>query len=269
MNFVHPIPPGIRFISLLLGMLLLLSPPHAAGADNVVPLRPCPAEQAAAFLSIPYRADGALDENGRYTLFAAPEKIFDTPGLNCSGLVVAAAREVLHRPLPLTNLLRDRNGDSGPDAPLRQDWDFGFDLLLNITEGLDRSVLSPEGRSDIPATANGSNLRGFPLDNADAWKNLLPLLRTDHIYLLSFSRERRSGLLHHHVALLLADPHGQVWFQQATKKSGVARTDLATQGGIERFLTQQRKWPGTDAHVLIIEAAPASPRDARPVENSL
>ncbi len=37
-------------------------------------------------LGIPYRDDGALDARGYFTTFADPERILDTPGLNCSGL---------------------------------------------------------------------------------------------------------------------------------------------------------------------------------------
>ncbi|MGE4291322.1 MAG: hypothetical protein AB7E32_03835 [Desulfovibrio sp.] len=215
-----------------------------------------PAEEAATLLGLPYHADGVLDDQDRWTYFARPEEVQETPGLNCSGLVVTAARKALSRSLPLGAMLRDRNRDSGPDAPGGQDWDFGFDLVLNVSQGLRRHELTPEGRSDVPENADGAGLRGFALENTEAWKKILPLLRPECPCLLSFSRVRRGRLLHHHVGLLLADASGHVWFEQATRKNGVSRMDLAAPGGIERFLTQQRLWPGTDAHVLIIEVEP-------------
>jgi hypothetical protein len=221
-----------------------------------------PSDAAAAFLGLPYRTDGALDELGRWTYFARPEIVLDSPGLNCSGFVVAAARKALRRPLPLAAMLRDRNHDSGPGAPGGKDWDFGFDLVLNVSEGLARKVLLPEGRIDLPKDADGRNLRGVALDDAAAWEKILALLRPDRPCLLSFSHLRKGRLLHHHVGLLLADTEGHAWFEQSLRKGGVQRMDLAAPGGIARFLAQQAKWPGTDGHVLLIEVAPEAP-DAR------
>ena len=55
--------------------------------------------------------DGAIDDQGRFTLFARPEQEFKSPGLNCSGLVTGISRAILGRRLPLSEIQADRLGD--------------------------------------------------------------------------------------------------------------------------------------------------------------
>ena len=56
-----------------------------------------PIDIANTHLGIPYRDDGALDDKGHFTTFAHPEEILDTPGLNCSGLVVSVCRYLFNK----------------------------------------------------------------------------------------------------------------------------------------------------------------------------
>ena len=121
----------IWFISILLAVAFLASP--AFGADL--------AAKADQLLGIPYRPDGVRDESGRWTLFEHPEQSFATPGLNCSGLDYALMRLVAPVTTTIRQAARDRQGDSGPGASMGQDWDFGFDLILNLSEGLPRRWL--------------------------------------------------------------------------------------------------------------------------------
>lgn len=189
----------------------------------------------ASFLGIPYRDDGAIDEFGRYTLFAEPDRIFDSPGLNCSGLTLAAARFLLNKNISLAEAKRDRLGDSGPDSPHGQDWDFGWDLIMNISEGFARTMLLPGGKSLDPATATGFAPRGYDLHNNETWAELPGRLRRGCLYLVSMNVEGRRkgyGLVHYHVGFIHVDKAGKAWFYQTTGKGKTAnRRDLKSEAG--------------------------------------
>ena len=103
----------------------------------------------APLLGQPFRVDGAQDEEGRWVTFNRPDKISSAPGFNCSGFTVAAARLLLARPFSLAEATRDRRGDSGPGSPLGPDWDFGLDLIFNLSEG--RAVRTLPEFLDSPA----------------------------------------------------------------------------------------------------------------------
>lgn len=208
----------------LLVALGALAVPLARAADPVSALAP--------LRGVPYRDDGVTDPAGRYTLFANPAATFATPGLNCSGFVVTASRKLLARALPLAAMVRDRKGDSGQNSPRGQDWDFGYDLLLNITEELPRQVLLPDGSTPDPDTADPVRLRGFPLHDAAAWTAVLPRIRPGKLVLAAFSKKRNGRLLFYHVGLLFADGAGHTWLYHATPGTGVHRLDLASPAGL-------------------------------------
>jgi cell wall-associated NlpC family hydrolase len=212
-----------------------------------------------ALIGLPYRADGALDSSGRYTLFEKPTLFFDTPGLNCSGFVLAAARILLGVNVTLDQAARDRAGNSGPQSPLGEDWDYGYDLIGNITEGWQRFVLLPDamlGPTPDPLdTADGRSLRGFALHDEAAWDKVLAKLKPGWIYFASWSRQakRPEGrrLLHYHVSLLLKDQSGRVWMHQSTPKAGVHSLELSSKSGRQRL--RNGYLPGDEeAQILIV-----------------
>ncbi len=207
-------------------------------------------------LSLPYRADGVIDENGRNTLFASPEKTFKTPGLNCSGFVLSASRGLLQKNITLDQAKTDRQGDSGPQSPLGQDWDYGLDLILNISQGFPRRVLAPAGPIPLPDRPDGRTERGFPLDDAASWEAVLPRMQAGRIYLATISKPaKRKGyvLMHYHVALIVPDREGRVWWYHSTPKTGVHRMDLRSAKGMSQF---RREFAGAvpgQKRVLLLE----------------
>jgi hypothetical protein len=189
-------------------------------------------------LGIPYRPDGVRDESGRYSLFAHPEQTFDTPGLNCSGLDYTLLRMLSPLTLSTRQAARDRLGDSGPGAPLGQDWDFGFNLILNLSDSLPRRWLLPEPGT-VSGRESGLATRGFPVADLSAWKRALEQMGPDDVLLASFSQAGRSKgytLQHYHVAVVLPDASGGRWLYQALPRSGVTKTDLADPAGMRRIL---------------------------------
>lgn len=191
-----------------------------------------PAPALSSLLGAPYRDDGVDDPTGRHTLFADPTATFPTPGYNCSGFVTTAARGLLARPLPLPEAKRDRKGDSGPQSPQGQDWDFGYDLILNITEGLPRRVLAPKAPSRDPASLDAARFRGFPLHDTAAWAEALAALRPGEMAFAALSKEKDGRLLYYHVGLLVPGGQGRMFFYHATPGHGVHRLELSSPAGM-------------------------------------
>ena len=218
----------VHRILLLVPVLLLLSLspapaiPLPAGLKNAPGPGDPPGDVLRAFTGIPYRADGVIDEEGRYVLFVRQGFRQKTPGLNCSGYVLAAARFLFRRNITLAEAGRDRLGDSGPDSPHGQDWDLGWDLILNLSEGLPRVFLLP-GYKVLPVEeATPFAPRGFDLHAPGTWPELFSRLRPGHVCLLSFNREtaRKNQLRHYHVAVLSVDETKDVWLHQTTGAAG-------------------------------------------------
>lgn len=202
-------------------------------------------------LGIPYRPDGVRDEAGRWTLFEHPEQTFPTPGLNCSGLDYCLMRMIAPSGLPVRQAGRDRLGDSGPASAMGQDWDFGYDLILNLSEGLPRRWLLPEPRQ-VAIQDSGRTALGFPVADQTAWKKALTQIGPDQACLVSFSQTgRRKGytLQHYHVGVILPDGSGGRWLYQALPKSGVTKLNLADPAGMARF---QSMFSGGDKRVLLL-----------------
>lgn len=193
-----------------------------------------------AFLGIPYRSDGAVNLQGRFTLFADPGVVFDTSGLNCSGFVLVAYRLIMQAPVSLEAAKQDRLQDSGPGAAKGQDWDFGWDFIQNLTEGYSPRLLIPQGETPLPQSGvDGATLRGFALRDAAAWRAAIAHLRPGELVLLSMSKPwNKNGysLLHHHVALLLPTADGGRWYYHAVGKGGVTRTPLHDPAALKGLL---------------------------------
>lgn len=216
-----------------------------------------PVEVADTHLRIPYRDDGVLDSRGNFTTFAHQEELFDSPGLNCSGLVVSVCRFLFNTNWDLQSVTRDRQGNSGMASPLGKDWDFGWDLVLNLTEGTKRRLLMPDGREYAPEAVDGLTMRGFSLHDERAWRAVLSQMRPGRIYLGSISKpSRRPGykVLHYHVVLMLPDSNGGVWLYHATRRSNVHKMNVSTPAGLHRFMSQFRNDRSGPKDILIIEA---------------
>lgn len=196
-----------------------------------------------AFVGAPYRNDGAVDLDGQFVLFADPATRFDSPGLNCSGFVVAALRLLLREPYSLQQAKIDRLEDSGPGASMGQDWDFGWDVLFNLLKGRSKQLVMPQGLEPLDPAAlaqhDGTSLRGFPLTDRQAWRQVLATMQPGTIVLAGWSKPtdwKGYTLLHHHMALILPLDSGERWYYHAVGKRGVERIGLHTPEGLSRLL---------------------------------
>lgn len=220
-----------------------------------------PATTADAFVGLPYRDDGTLDEQGRYTLFERPEQFFPSPGLNCSGLVLSLSRYLLGQGVTLAQATRDRRGDSGPDSPLGKDWDFGWDLIWNIASLAGTpTVLLPRGDAGSKREQDGARQRGFALSDTAAWGEVLIQLRPGTMVLGSVSRTTPRGPQHYHVVLILPLPGGRVLLYHATPRAGTHRLEISRPEGLRLFIEEMERG-GSKKMILLLEAAlPANGR---------
>lgn len=208
------------------------------------------------FKGTPYRNDGAVTVDGKYTLFADRTAEFDTPGFNCSGFTVAAARYLLSRQFNLDDVIKDINGDSGPDAEAGHDWDFGYDLVLNLTAGRDRRVMLPYGQKACIADSNGASLRGFALHDKVGWKDVLSQMKEGMVYFFSLSKPvhfKNYKLIHHHVGIMAKSKDGHIYLAHATTKSGVNIVDMSLEDGLDSFLDVRPENNFGDRMILIVE----------------
>ena len=218
-----------------------------------------PIDIANTHLGIPYRDDGALDDKGHFTTFAHPEEILDTPGLNCSGLVVSVCRYLFNKNWTIKQLLRDPQGNSGLNSPLGKDWDFGWDLILNLTDGRRRRLITPDRSSYAPENIDALNFRGFDLHDRAAWQAVLAQMQPGRVYLGSISKPTKKPgykILHYHVVLILADTKHGIWLYHATHRSNVHRMDINTPQGLSKFFSQFGGQRGEIKKILILEALP-------------
>jgi hypothetical protein len=217
---------------------------------------------ADAFLNIPYVDDATVDEHGRFTLFEHPETTLPSPSLNCSGFTLSVSRFLLQKNIPLDAARADTGGDSGPGSPSGHDWDFGFDLIRNITRGLPRRAILPGGETPDLDAATGLGLRGFPIADTAAWGRVMPRLRPGHVYLASISKPVKTkgyALLHYHVGLIVPGRDGTFAFYHATPKSGAHRVSLAAPQGLTQLQAQFRDKSPNEKYILLIEAPLAVP----------
>ncbi len=216
-----------------------------------------PVDIANLHVGIPYRDDGALDDKGHFTTFADPKVFFDTPGLNCSGLVLSVSRYIFNKNWSMADAVHDRLGDSGAGSQYGKDWDFGWDLALNLTEGRNPRVIMPDGGDHPIEGQNGMTLRGFELADAAAWAKVLPQLTPGHVYIGSISKPgtaRGYKVMHYHVVLILSDTKGGIWLYHATHRSNVHKININTPQGMSKFMGQFRNARGETKKILLVEA---------------
>ncbi len=210
------------------------------------------------FEGIPYRGDGAINRFGDFTLFALPDERFDTPGLNCSGFTVAASRYLFKRNLVLSDMTLDRLADSGKGSPFGEDWDFGYDLILNVTEGMDRKVMLPFGKTALISDNDGMSLRGFRLHDREAWRDVLSQMQAGKAYLFSMSKPikfKNYKILHYHVGLIVPDSEGHIWLCHATRVGGVNKVDIIDSEKLDRIINANPDSPLGPRKILIVEAS--------------
>ncbi|HEY3446246.1 MAG TPA: hypothetical protein VGK67_07765 [Myxococcales bacterium] len=232
--------------ALILLAALAAQPKAPAPAPTDVP------EPLRELMGLPYVNDEVLDENGRWTFFAKPETVADSPGLNCSGFVYAATGRLLHRTLTVAQAKRDRLGDSGPGSKLGEDWDFGWDLLMNLSDGLERRILLPEGPKEAGLDVARTE-KGFVADDTAAWKKLLPQIKEGRVYLASIIRQKHGRLEHGHVAFLVRDGAGRVWLYQTLPHGKSHRLNLTSEGGLGRL----KGMFGMGVRMFLLEVVPA------------
>ena len=149
-------------------------------------------------------------------------------------------------------MARDRKGDSGPDSPRGRDWDFGYDLVCNITEGLPRRVLAPGGPFPDPAALDATRVRGFPLHDAAAWKDALSRKRPDELVLAALSKEKDGRLYYYHVGLLVTDARGRAFFHHATPGRGAHRLELSDPAGMAAFAREFAEKRFGEKYILLV-----------------
>lgn len=250
-----------RIFSVSLACALLFTAGQAASPLDDTPTRVSekrPEVVLKQFLGMPYRKDGTLNDRQLYTTFNDPETVFATPGLNCSGLVLAASRKILDKAIPIKDAVRDRLNDSGPESPLGHDWDFGFDLILNIAEGTPHTLLLPGG-SRMPDILTGRNVPGFDPHAAHFSDYLLPRMKEGSFYLVSFSKHKTPespALLHYHTGIMVREGDA-VWSYSTTHTSKkTIRLNVASPEGLATFRHSFRNARNSYKRLTIIEVTP-------------
>ena len=190
---------------------------------------------------VPYRVDGASTIDGRHTLFANESKTFSTPGYNCSGFVLEASRKIFGTVTTIAQAKRDRENNSGPKSADGHDWDFGWDLIRNITDGMPRALFIPGGTSVDPTTQDGFKARGYDLHSSRTWQELKSRIQKNHVYFLSYNREtekRGYRLMHYHVGLVVLAENGDMLMYQTTPQSRRSYVrNLSNPKEMEEFLS--------------------------------
>lgn len=220
------------------------------------------------FLGMPFREDGVLNHQGIFTTFMHPGISFVDPGLNCSGFVLAAFREITHRSeLTIPEATKDRNGNSGPGAEFGHDWDFGLDLILNLSEGFPREVIVPgEAVVSIARLPESPEVQlGFNLHSPDDWNLVLKKFEPQKVYLAVINKPaRKKGyrLIYYHVAIILREDPGHIWFYHSTRQNGVHRLNLLDPHDMSRFHRQFARSPWGDKYIFILSLLPGSEQAA-------
>ncbi|MDR1109279.1 MAG: hypothetical protein LBP92_00935 [Deltaproteobacteria bacterium] len=202
-------------------------------------------EVLAAFMGIPYRSDGVVSDDGLWTTWNKPGQTLRSPGFNCSGYLLEAVRHLSGLDISLAQAALDRDGDSGLLSEMGPDWDYGLDIILNLSGANLDGLLptAPAGTDQLQETPPRKYLaneagrpEGMGLDiNGPGFPELLSSLEPDSIYLLAISKPDRrfkGGLSYYHVGLIHADDQGNIWIYQCTARAGVHRLNLNNPQGI-------------------------------------
>lgn len=250
---------SMRYLVLSATLFILLAffwAPSARSQEQDSPAeRPSMTGLLEKFLGIPFREDGATDSAGRWVTFNHPDLVVDTPGFNCSGFTVAAARELLGRDFDLTEYSRDRRGDSGPGAELGQDWDFGLDLILNLAEEYPHRFLpEPENTPLIPIGNRRALGWGVSLHGPE-FEEQLARLTPGRFSFFTFSRPDRrfpAGVSYYHVGVIVNEPP-HIWLYHTTLGARTNRVDLASAEGLARLRRHFKPVENGERRIFMVE----------------
>lgn len=202
-------------------------------------------------LGIKYRMDGATNIKEEYTLFANQKKIYKKAGLNCSGFVLAGARQLLGKSITINEAKKDINQNSDANSSMGKDWDFGRDLILNIASPYSHRFLNYE---DIDT--NSSTSDGIKLYDHVAWHDLFKQMKKDNIYLTTFSKNvdmEKYDVLYYHVGIIIKDDNDNIWLYHATQESGVHRVWLDFDKKMTPFSKEYPKSSSYNKKALVLE----------------
>ncbi|UQZ89986.1 hypothetical protein C4J81_12540 [Deltaproteobacteria bacterium Smac51] len=216
------------------------------------------------FIGVPFRVDGALNLAGQWVTFNQPETPLKGPGFNCSGFTVAAARELLGEDFPLNTVGADRQGDSGPGSPLGHDWDFGLDLILNLSQNHPRRFLPPQPVTDADQPPlfplRPGRALGWGLDiQSPELEGLLRQLRPGHFAFFVFSKPSGhfpAGVSYYHVGIIIPDNSG-IWLYHTTRQSRTYRLNLGDPAGMSRLRRSFPAIKGGERRVFMVEVIPS------------
>lgn len=214
-----------------------------------------------AFLSIPFREDGAQDSQGNWVTFSRPDIQLDSPGFNCSGFAVAAARALLGRDFSLSEATLDRRGDSGPESEMGQDWDFGLDLILNLAEAFPHRYLpEPNDRAAPPLLPlRPGRALGWGVDiHGPDFEELLGQISPGNFCFFVFSRPNGhfpAGVSYYHVGLIVPEGSSR-WLYHTTLGAKTNRIDLGSQEGLARLRRYFKPVPYGERRVFMVEVSP-------------
>lgn len=205
-------------------------------------------------LGIKYRIDGTTNADEKYTLFANTSKIYKKAGLNCSGFVLTAMKQLLGKTITIDEAKKDINKNSNTNSSMGQDWDFGRDLIQNISQGYNSNYLSIK---DInPNSLTGDGIKIYDLK---AWKYVFRQIKKDNIYLLAFSKQTNMKgykIIYHHVGIIIKDNNKNIWLYHATQKNGAHRVWLDYDKKMTPFRKEFAKDIKSSRKVLILEISP-------------
>lgn len=191
------------------------------------------------FIGIPYRTDGAMNIDGNYTSFANTHKFYKTPGLNCSGFVLSGVRALLNKKIAIKTAKKDINNNSGTKALLGKDWDFGRDLIQNISKKYKTKYLSTQKINPNSTTSDGIGMR-----DKKAWLWVLEKIKKQNIYLMALSKKtnlKNYKFLYHHVGIIIKDGNDKIWLYHATRKNGVNKVLLSNDKILSSFIKNYKK----------------------------
>lgn len=168
--------------------------------------------------------------------------------------MVAFARLALNAPYPLAEVVKDRLNDSGANAAWGEDWDFGRDLILNLTEGRKVYAVNPQGYNG-KIWSDGLPLTGFSLHNQGMLDEVLSRLKAGQLYFVVVSKPWRKKkpyrLLHYHVGLFIPVDDA-VYFYHSSKLSGTHGYIISSSQGRRRFQYQFKQSAFGDKKLLVL-----------------
>jgi hypothetical protein len=187
------------------------------------------------FQGIPFKEDGVVSDDGRWATWRDPGRTSPKPGLNCSGYLLEAVRLLTGSNVAILDAIKDRDNDSGPDSEMGLDWDYGLDIVMNLSGASLVDLIPAPTEGKLPLGQKGRP-EGLGLDiNGPGFPELLRSLDPNSVYLFAISKPDRrfkGGLSYYHVGLIDADRAGNLWIYQSTARAGAHRRNLNSPEGI-------------------------------------